>query len=180
MFLLVARGHRSIIVQSLWVKEVYVDSPPPAPSFSCMSVVCCLAFSCLLSIPSWAVGLAWSYVSSHISTGGGLDQPQHKKVSPFIQSDTAFPPTEVFLSTSSSHHHGLGGNHLGLGLMWGYVWGLGRICVTSPPLLQRPRTHCPPAYNQCVFFISSLIFSPHLPWSVIQWLNDLVLSLNLE
>ena len=69
-----------------------------------MSVVCCVALRCLLSIPSWALGLAWSYVSSHISTGGGPDLPWHKKVSPFIQSDTAFPQAEVFLSTSPPPH----------------------------------------------------------------------------
>ena len=126
-----------------------------------MSVVCCVALRCLLSIPSWALGLAWSYVSSHISTGGGPDLPGHKKVSPFIQSDTGFPAREVFLFTSSYHRHHCNIIISEAGLMWGYVPGLGRIGVTSPPLLaslpaQCLRTHYHCAYEQQYVFYKKL------------------------
>ena len=139
-----------------------------------MSVVCCVALRCLLSIPSWALGLAWSYVSSHISTGGGPDLPGHKKVSPFIQSDTGFPAREVFLFTSSYHRHHCNIIISEAGLMWGYVPGLGRIGVTSPPLLASLPAQCLRTHYHCAYEQQYVFYKNYMTFFSVQKCHSVV------
>ena len=61
-------------------------------------LLCCLVYSIL---SSWISMELCIFPYQH---RGGPDLPWHKKVSPFIQSDTAFPQAEVFLSTSPPPH----------------------------------------------------------------------------
>ena len=115
--------------------------------FPCLLVVCCVALCCLLSIPSWELGLAWGYVSSHISAGGGLDLPGTKRSHRLFSRTQPSQQAKSFFPLSRSSSPSSGYNHLGSGLMWGSVCGLTRISVTSPALLPLPRATYQASYN---------------------------------
>ena len=116
-------------------------------TFPRLLVVCCVALCCLLSIPSWGLGLAWGYVSSHISAGGGLDLPGTKRSHRLFSRTQPSQQAKSFFPLSRSSSLSSGYNHLGSGLMWGSVCGLTRISVTSPALLPLPRATYQASYN---------------------------------
>ena len=82
-------------------------------------LLCCLPLSLVYSIlSSWISMELCIFPYQH---RGGPRPALAQKGLTVYSVGHSLPTTEVFLSTSSSHHHRSGANHLGAGLMWGYV-----------------------------------------------------------
>ena len=118
--------------------------PYPVPCLFHLSVVCCLLSVCCL-LCCLTLSLVYSILNSWISMelcifpyqhrGGPRPTLPQKGLTVYSVGHSLPSKRGLSFHRSFHHHHRSGYNHLWVGLMWGSVWGLGRISVTSQPLL---------------------------------------------
>ena len=102
------------------------------PSHPCL--LCCLTLSLVYSIlNSWISMELCIFPYQH--RGGPRPTLPQKGLTVYSVGHSLPSKRGLSFHRSFHHHHRSGYNHLWVGLMWGSVWGLGRISVTSQPLL---------------------------------------------